>query len=216
MNFNNAGRDLVSSLSYRISTSDDRLHAIQSLRYDCYLREGIIESKIEKIFSDEFDYMPNTLNFGIYRNEKIISAIRISILRSVNCSSPTRVAFDDIVQQWLGDGATIIDPSRFVVMQEASGRSPLSALATLRVATGAAEHFGADVVLAPVRPEHEAFYARFLGCERVCAPRPYPGISAKLALMAVRHRAVRQGIARRYPFMQTNKVQLAEMFGNAT
>lgn len=207
------GFNFVQSLRYERAESDAQLDAIFKLRYSCYLQEGIISLNEQQSFSDHFDEMPNAINVALFREKSLFSAIRLHILNSPEDQSPTRFAFPDIIDPLVAEGRILIDPTRFIVDDTGERQSPLGPLSTLRVATAAAVHFDAQIVLAPVREEHCPFYRRYLGCSVIAPARPYPGLSAKLCLMAVEHRNVRDQIAIKYPFMVTNAADHKSMFG---
>ena len=70
----------------------------------------------------------------------------------------------------------IIDPARFVADPDKAKRFPELPYVTLRLAYMACEYFKADLGLAIVRPEHQAFYRRVFLHETIAEPRLFPGL----------------------------------------
>ena len=121
----------------------------------------------------------------------------------------TGVEFMDYVDA----GKVIIDPTRFVVDPQAARVYPELPYVTVRVGHMAAEHFDADIVLATVRAEHQAFYKRVFGHTTVCPPREYPTLIKPLSLMMLDYPAERDRIARRYPFFTSTAAERASLYG---
>src|SRR5712671_2293430 len=85
----------LSQTKYKRMETPAERDAVYQLRYNCYLREGAIEPRSDRILRDEFDEAPNTLLYGIFHNDRLASSIRINIL-SLSCpSSPALSAFPD-------------------------------------------------------------------------------------------------------------------------
>jgi len=57
------------------------------------------------------------------------------------------------------------------------------------------------------------FYKRAFGAALWCAPRDYPGLTAKLACMGADYPAVRSAIEARYPFYKSTAAERAALFG---
>jgi hypothetical protein len=92
--------------------------------------------------------------------------------------------FGEILHPRIDRGETIIDPSRFVADPDKVGRFPELPYLTLRLVYMACEYFNADIGLAIVRAEHQAFYRRVFLHETIAAPRMLPGLIKPVGLMA--------------------------------
>ena len=66
-------------------------------------------------------------------------------------------------------------PTRFVADPDQVKRFPELPYLTLRLAYMACEYFNADLGLAIVRAEHQAFYRRVFLHETIAEPRMFPG-----------------------------------------
>jgi hypothetical protein len=83
---------------------------------------------------------------------------------------------------------------------------------TLRLAYVACEHFHADIGLASVRTEHQAFYRRVFLHKPISAPRDYPGLTKPICLMAVDYPAMREKVFTRYPYFRSNAFERRKLF----
>jgi hypothetical protein len=111
--------------------------------------------------------------------------------------------FPDQLAPEIAAGRTIVDPTRFVIDRASSRAHPQLSYVTVRLAWLAAEFFTADLLLATVRVEHQAFYARVFGHRPVCEARPYPSLTKPISLMACDYPARRDQVLRRYPFFRS-------------
>jgi hypothetical protein len=76
----------------------------------------------------------------------------------------------------------------------------------------AAEYFDADLVLATVRAEHQAFYKRVFGHRPICPPRPYLTLTKPLSLMMLNYPPARDQIVMRYPFFRSSLFERRMLF----
>ena len=88
--------------------------------------------------------------------------------------SCTTDLFGDVLHPRLDRGEVFIDPARFVADPEKAQRFPELPYLTLRLAYLACEYFNADIGLAMVRAEHQAFYRRVFLHETIAEPRLFP------------------------------------------
>lgn len=107
--------NLLSNATYKFASCDESLDEIQRLRYSCYLGEGIIDENAECALRDIYDQEENTYNFSVYVGEKIVSAIRIHVVSRECPKSPSMSSFSDVLEPYLLQEKTLIDPTRFVV-----------------------------------------------------------------------------------------------------
>jgi hypothetical protein len=95
----------------------------------------------------------------------------------------------------------------------ASRRHPELCYVTTRLAWLASEYFAADLLLATVRAEHQAFYRRVFGHKLICEPRHYPSLTKPISLMALDYRLNRERVLRRYPFFRSTYFERRMLFG---
>lgn len=191
--------DWLQQVDYRVAISQTDRNDIFRLRYRAYLNEGSISPNPEKMFSDDYDAIDNCWIFGLFHEDWLISAIRFHVISPENRYGPALDVFPDLVGPMIDAGQTVIDPTRFVVDDEATKIFPDLPFLTLRVATMASEYFDADHCLATVRAEHRAFYRRVFESKQLCDPRPYPTLTQPICLMTADVRGIREKLMRRYP-----------------
>jgi hypothetical protein len=122
------------------------------------------------------------------------------------------MVFRDELEPLLEKGATIIDPTRFVIEEQAARMYSKLPHATVRVPCMAAEYFGAEYILATVRVEHQPFYKRFFGHQVICEARPYPSLAKPISLMLLDFRKAELTVWDRYPFLRSTVEERRALF----
>jgi hypothetical protein len=204
---------LLQRVEYRRADTDEDREAIYRLRYEAYLKEGAIEPRFGRSFSDEHDDDENAWIIGLYVEGQLASSFRVHVGSAEFRNIPAMGVFADFLSPLLDAGKIIIDPTRFVVDQNLAARYPELPYLTVRIGHMAAEYFEADIVLATVRAEHQAFYRRVFGHVPACPPRPYPGLIKPISLMMLDVNASRPVINARYPFFISSPDERAQVFG---
>lgn len=205
--------ELLQRVDYRRAQTDDEREAVFRLRYDAYLREGAIQPSFGRRLSDEYDDLDNAWIVGVHIGGQLVSSMRIHVATRDHPELVASKVFPEYVLPELAAGKVIVDPTRFVVDGAAARAYPELPYITVRTGHMAAEHFGADIVCATVRAEHQAFYRRVFGHFVVCEPRPYLSLLKPLSLMLLDYPATRDQIARRYPFFMSTAAERAALFG---
>jgi hypothetical protein len=186
--------------------------AVSHLRYRCYLREKAIAPRPDQKLSDDFDQNHNTFTFAIVLDDELVGSIRLHVLTAIHPESPTMQAFGEVLRPLVQNGHTLIDPTRFVVDQNAARRVPELAYLTLRLPVIAARHFSAQFILAAVREEHMPFYQRVLRCKKVADSREYLQLTKPLGLMMVSYPNEHEAVTRRYPFFAPSSGEGIRLF----
>ena len=203
---------LLDQVDYRLATTEAEWDAIFRLRYRAYLNEGAIEPNHDRRVRDRFDELPNSWVFGVYFDGILVSSIRISVASAETPDTPSMAVFPDLLKPELDRGSVIIDPTRFVADPARQNRFPELPYMTLRLAYVACCHFHADLGLATVRNEHQAFYRRVFLHKLVAAPREYPGLTKPICLMAVDFPAMRDRVFARYPYLRSSQFERRMLF----
>jgi len=125
---------------------------------------------------------------------------------------PATAIFGDHLAEAVAMGKTVVDPSRFVVDAEFSKVYPELAYLTTRIGWMAGEYFGADLILATARREHQAFYRRIFGHRLVCGVRPYHGLTKPLSMMVLDYPGVKEKVHRRFPFFRSSYFERRSLF----
>jgi hypothetical protein len=206
------GSDLLGQVDYRLAETSDEQEEIYRLRYRAYLREGAIHESSLQRNTDQYDGLPNAWTFGVDFHGELYSSVRISVLTSDWRRSCSTEIFGEILHPRLDQGEIIIDPSRFVADPDKAKRFPELPYLTLRLAYMACEYFNADLGLAIVRAEHQAFYRRVFLHETIAEPRLLPGLLKPVGLMAADFPALKEKVFERYPMMRSTAFERRMLF----
>src|SRR5262245_55584285 len=112
----------------------------------------------------------------------------------------------------LDQGKVVVDPARFVADPDRARRMPELPYVTLRLAYMACEYFNADLGLAIVRPEHQAFYRRVFLHKTIAEPRMFPGLLKPVGLMAADFPTLKEKVFVRYPMMRSSAFERRMLF----
>lgn len=204
--------DFADTVQYRRIESEADLEAVFRLRYEAYVREGTIPISFEKRFSDKYDELPNVWIFGAYIRDQLASSIRVHVATPEHPLSPSVDVFPDVLGAHIERGHTIVDPTRFVAHPVIARNYPELPYVTVRLGFLASEYFGADLGLASVRVEHQAFYKRVFLMNPLCEPRRFPNLAPLFSLMGINYPSVKERIIQRYPFMQSTLAELERLY----
>jgi hypothetical protein len=204
--------NLLEHVDYRLVQTEAEKEEIYNLRYRAYLREGAVKESAEQRVTDRYDELPNSWTFGVCLFGELLSSVRISLLTSEWRQSTSADVFGEILMPRLNRGEVMVDPSRFVADPDKVGRFTELPYLTLRLAYMACEFFKADLGLAIVRPEHQAFYRRVFLHETIAEPRLFPGLLKPVGLMAVDFPAMREKVFKRYPMMRSTAFERRMLF----
>jgi hypothetical protein len=206
------GIELLDQVDYRLVETEAEKDAIYRLRYRAYLNEGAIEPNRDRKVTDRFDDMPNSWIFGVYFDGVLASSIRISVASPENPDTPSVAVFPDLLGPELNEGKIMIDPTRFVADPAREQRFPELPYMTLRLAYVACGFFNADLGLATVRAEHQAFYRRVFMHKPLTPVREYPGLVKPICLMAVDYPAMRDKVFARFPYLRSSYFERRMLF----
>jgi len=198
--FSAATREFLSRVEYRAPSNPSEWDLIYRMRYAAYLREGALPPGAPEIFKDSYDESANVVTHALYVDGQPASSIRLHIL------------IQDKLEPLIAAGATIIDPTRFVIEEAAARLYPKLPYATLRLPCMASEYYDADYVLATVRTEHQPFYKRLFGHKVLCEARPYPSLAKPISLMLLDYKNTRSSFLARYPFLRSTPEERRRAF----
>jgi hypothetical protein len=204
--------DLLDQVDYRLAQAPEEKEEIYNLRYRAYLREGAVKESPEQRVTDQYDDLPNSWTFGVFFHGELYSSVRISVLTPEWRQSCSNEAFGEILNPRLDRGEVIIDPARFVADPDRVKRVPELPYLTLRLAYMACEYFNADLGLAIVRAEHQAFYRKVFLHETIAEPRFFPGLLKPVGLMAADFQTMKEKVFERYPMMRSTAFERRMLF----
>jgi len=206
---------LLERVDYRHAETPQERDDIFKLRYAAYLREGAIPASPGERFSDSLDDTANAHIFGVYVDGALASSIRLHVATRQCSDLPALNVFADLLSPEIAAGRVIVDPTRFVADRGASRRHPELPYVTTRLAWMASEFFGANLLLATVRAEHQAFYRRVFGHRLICEPRHYPSLMKPISLMGLDYQLSRERVPQRYAFFRSTYFERRMLFARA-
>lgn len=190
--------EALNNSRYRVLSNSHDLEEVYRLRYKCYRAERTIIKNERRIMSDAFDETENCVHVGIEIEGRVLASVRLHLLSKLSLISPSIEVFPEILND-LESGQTALDTTRFVIDPSArKQRVPLNFLA-LRIPFLATMFYDIDLALAAVRPEHAAFYRRYLGYELAIEPRSYPALKKPIQLLTANVQEQRNGVLARTP-----------------
>lgn len=207
---------LLQRVEHRVAKTPDEKEAVYRLRYEAYIRNGLIEARDDERLRDfRYDDAPNTWITATFIDGELAATTRVNFGNSEGAILPSLGVFSDVILPHLRAGRVIVDFTRAAARLEASRRYPELPYIALRPGYMAAEHFDADFAVATARSEHLAFYRRVFHFVPWCEPRSYPNVTARIACMGAEFHAVRDRIEARHPFFRSSVAERTSLFGPA-
>jgi hypothetical protein len=206
--------DLMPSVAHRCALTDEDRDTVFRCRYEAYRRQNIIDEWAEqRLFDEKYDDSPNAFLTMTSIKGEFAGTFRIHVAKAIDDSLPSRAVFADVIDPFLRERLTVVDPTRLAARLEASRGYPQLPFLALRPAWLAAAHFNADIVLATVAGEHVSFYQRVFGYEALSDPRDYPLVHFKIVCLGLDFRAARDSVEGRYPFFRSTSAEREALFG---
>lgn len=204
--------DILDQVSYRRVMPGEALDPVYRLRYEAYRREDFIDVNAQEITRDDYDDAPNCHTFGVYIGDQLASSVRLHVVNRFARISPSRLIFPEVLDGFIDEGNTYIDPSRFTADRELTLTYPALPFLTLRVAVMAVEHFKARYCISSVRAEHGAFYRRVFGATLQAGDAHFPGLKFPVRLYVTDCAEAMAPMMRRYPFFRSSAAERHALF----
>jgi hypothetical protein len=204
---------LLERVEHRCADTRSEKEAVYRLRYEAYIRKGLIEPRADGQLCDKvFDEAPNAWITTTFIDGELATTFRVHVAADENGALPSLGVFSDAIMPHLRMGRVIVDPTRLAARLEISRRFPETPYIAVRPAWLAAEYFEADFVVATINQEHQAFYRRVFGYAPWCEPRDYPNVNCKILCMGLDFRAEKERVEGRYPFFRSTWAERNALF----
>jgi hypothetical protein len=203
---------LLDRVEYRRIVTTVDFDEVSRLRQTSYESKVFIDNDNFGTFVDASDFGKDCYVIGVYIDEQLISTVRLHVVSMQHFHGPSVSLFPKITQELLSAGHTLIDPSRFATDPVALWQFPTLPFLTLRAAAMATEFFDADYCMSVVRADSSSFYKRCFGAKDMSSPQIVPGYSVPLTILASKTADIREKIATRYPFFQSEPYERRMMF----
>jgi hypothetical protein len=207
---------LLDQFRYERVTQEAQRKAIAKLRYEAYLREGLVSRNEFAKVTDPDDDAENAYLFGVFIDTTLASSIRLHVASREQPRLPSLDLFPEYLRPALDAGKRIIETRHFVADDRLARLYRGLPYVTLRLCLLAAEYFMADVLVAAVRPAHAPFYQQALNYKVVCQPRREPDSAVSIGLMAMTIAEAKAHLYRQYQFFHSAASERRELFETVT
>jgi N-acyl-L-homoserine lactone synthetase len=204
--------NLLEQVEYRHLDSGEDFEDVCRLRYNSYVKSGMMSPNASRAVKDKFDELPNSFVFGIYYEGQLVSTLRLHHVTERYPVSPSTDVFGDVLQSRISAGESFVDPSRFAADTEWSGTLRVLPYITLRLAVLACKHFNPTYCLTAVKEEHASFYKRIFRSEQATPPRTYPGLIVPVHLYQSKCSDNMEDTIERFPFFRSSASERRMLF----
>jgi hypothetical protein len=171
-------------VEHRVASNPTEREAAFRLRYNAYRSVGFLKPRTDnRLYDPLYDDDPTAWISMSFVDGELAGTVRVNVGNAENAVLPGLQVFSDILAPRLRARQTIVEFTRLAAKISLSNVHPELPYVIMRPGFMAAQHLEADFAVATPREEHIAFYKRAFGAAVWCAPRDYPGLTAKLACM---------------------------------
>jgi N-acyl-L-homoserine lactone synthetase len=199
-------------VSLRIAKRSHEREAIFKLRYQAFLRSGMIVANSFERYVEPADHAPDTYLVGVHIDSKLVGSLRLSKNTLASPGFPAIDVFPELVRPLLENNKSIVEMSCVATHGDLARLNPRTPYAIIRAWIVAAEHFGADYIVTTARPQHQLFYQRTLGCEVYPDQRQLPYHLSSAGLVTLNFSAAAERLYRTFPYLRSTSSESAQLF----
>ena len=203
---------LAQHVTCKLAKSYDERDAIFKLRYQSYLRGGLISQNAFGRYIEACDHAPNAYLLGLHVNRQLAGSLRLQIGSRQNPHFSALELFPHVLERLLEGSHTVVDLSCVAADGGASRLYRCLPYLTLRAWILAAEYFQAQYIVAVLRPAHMPFYQRALSCELQQDLRRHPHHPASVGLMTLNFAASANRLYDDLPFLRSTSLERQRLF----
>jgi hypothetical protein len=201
-------------VEHRCAVTRAEKEAVYRLRYEAYIREGLIAPSADgQLYDEALDDTPNAWITTTFIDGELACTVRVHVAADEDSALPSLGAYADEITPYLRMRRTLVDLTRFAARVEFAKRFPELPYIALRPGWQALEYFQTDWALATVVEQHQAFYRRVFGFTPWTEARDYPKFNFKVACMGLDFGAVKERVETRYPFFRSTHAEREALFG---
>jgi hypothetical protein len=205
---------LLERIEHRIARTDREREEVFRLRYDAYVRNGLMEPRSDRrLFDERYDNAANAWITTTFIDGELAGSVRVNSGVGMDANLPSLRVYPDVTAPKLSAGQIAVEYTRLAAKLSLSSAHPELAYIIMRPGYMAASHFDADLAITTPRPEHMAFYRRVFQFVPWCEPRSYPGLTALFACMGADFHESRARIEARYPFYKSTLMEREALYG---
>jgi hypothetical protein len=206
---------MLERVKHRPAVSRADREAAYRLRYEAYLRQNLLNERLDSMLYDEvYDESPNSLTTITHIDGELASTVRIHVVNNEAAVSPALDVFPDVLEPHLKGNRIIIDPSRLAARAEMAGRFPELPYFALRPPWMAARHFNADFIVVSCASGHVGYYRRTFRAQAWSDLRSYPKVTAKVVCVGLEFAAEVELVEARYPSFRSTPAEREALFGD--
>jgi hypothetical protein len=196
----------------RLARSYGERDAIFRLRYQSYLRAGLISENSFGRYIEPADHVANAYLMGLYVDRRLVSSLRLQIatLTIPICSSLE--LFPHVLEPLLRRNKTVVEMSCVATDGDITRLHVWLPYLILRSWIIAADHFQADYIAAPIRPQHQLFYKRILNCELYSELRQPLHQLATVGLVTLNFATSAERLYKNLPFLRSTPSERQQLF----
>jgi hypothetical protein len=201
-------------VEHRVARTPAEKEAVYRLRYEAYIRNGLVEPRADgRLYDERYDEAPDAWITTTFIDGELAATTRVNLGADEDAILPAFAVYPDVIAPYLRAGRVIVESTRTAARLDLAGRFPELPYITLRPAYLASQHFDADFVVATTRAEHMAFFRRVFRFEPWSEPRDYPNFKAKVACLGSDVRAGKERVEARYPFLRSTAAEREALLG---
>ncbi len=201
-------------VEHRIARTDSEREAVFRLRYDAYVRNGLLEPRSDRrLFDARYDNAANSWITMTFVDGELAGSVRVTVGVGMDADLPSLHVYPEAIAPRLSAGQIAVEYNRLAAKLSLSSAHPELAYIIVRPGYMACHHFDADLAITCPRPEHMAFYSRVFLLVPWCEPRPYPGFTARFGCMGAGFHESRARIEARYPFYKSTPLEREALYG---
>ena len=215
--FSDRVSNLLKRVEYRCARTHSEKEAVYRLRYNAYIRQGLIDPNSSGRLHDKvLDHTSNAWITTTLIDGELASTVRIHVAADELSPLPSLAPYSDLILPHLQKGRVVVDLTRLAAQLEFARKYSELPYIALRPGWMALEHFTTDVAVATIVAPHQAFYRRVFAFEPWCEPRDYPAFNLKVACMGLDFQAMKERVEARYPFLRSTPEEREALFARAT
>jgi hypothetical protein len=190
--------------------------AIFKLRYQAYLRAGLVSQNSFERHIEPADNAANVYLMGLHVDRRLVSSLRLQIGSAATPYFSSHQLFPDALAPILRNNKTVVDLSCVATDGQLARRYVWLPYLILRSWIMAAEHFQADFIAAAARPQHLLFYQRVLNSEQHPELRLPPHDLAGMGLVILDFASIAKRLYEVRPFLRSAPSERQLLFGRDT
>jgi hypothetical protein len=206
---------MLERVEHRPAISQADREAAYRLRYEAYLRQNLLNERVDATLYDEvYDESPNSLTTITYIDGELASTVRVHVVNNEVAVSPALDVFPDVLEPRLKGRRIMVDPSRLAADAEIAREFPELPYFAIRPPWMAARHFNADFCVVSCASGHVGYYRRTFRAEVWSGLRSYPKVTAQVVCMGFEFAAEADLVEARYPSFRSTPHEREALFGD--